>query len=121
YSQVVLDPAAPGPQDYVVFTYDDYQSGQASPPYPEPPNHIVSIREERYKLAKYYDAGDPPLKPVQWEMYDLRTDPLEITNIAYPTYRRTPEQDLEFVRLQNKLAEVERTRLHPRVRPADAS
>lgn len=121
YSQVVLDPAAPGPQDYIVFTYDDYQSGQASPPYPEPPNHIVSIREERYKLAKYYDAGDPPLKPVQWEMYDLRTDPLEITNIAYPTYRRTPEQDLEFVRLQNKLAEVERTRLHPRVRPADAS
>ncbi len=44
------------PQDYIVFTYDDYQSGQKSPPYPKPPNHIVSIRERRWKLAKYYDV-----------------------------------------------------------------
>ena len=43
-------------QDYVVFTYDDYQSGQAHGPYPKPPNHIVSIREGRWKLAKYYDV-----------------------------------------------------------------
>lgn len=119
YSHVVLDPAAPGPQDYIVFTYDDYQSGQAGGPYPEPPNHIVSIREERYKLAKYYDANDPPRRPVQWEMYDLETDPLEATNIAWPTYNRTPEQELEFVRLQKKLAEVERTRLHPLVRTTE--
>lgn len=120
YSHVVLDPTAPGPQDYIVFTYDDYQSGQASGPYPEPPNHIVSIREERYKLAKYYDDNDPPRQPAQWEMYDLKTDPLEVTNIAWPTYSRTPEQELEFVRLQNKLAEVEHTRLHPLVRPTEA-
>ena len=46
----------PPPQDYTVFTYDDFQSGQARGPYPKPPNHIVSIREQRYKLARYYDA-----------------------------------------------------------------
>src|SRR6185503_6647097 len=55
YSDLVLNPGGnQTAQDYVVFTYDDFQSGQASPPYPKPPNHIVSIREERWKLAKYY-------------------------------------------------------------------
>jgi choline-sulfatase len=56
YSRLVLDPTAPPVQDYIVFTYDDYQSGQKRPPYPTPPNHIVSIREERFKLAEYYDV-----------------------------------------------------------------
>ncbi len=32
---------AASPQDYTVFTYDDWQSGQAKGPYPEPPNHVV--------------------------------------------------------------------------------
>ena len=45
-------------QDYVVFTYDDFQSGQSKRPYPKPPNHIVSIREGRWKLAKYYDVNE---------------------------------------------------------------
>ena len=58
------------PQDYTVFTYDDYQSGQANGPYPQPPNHVVSIREQRYKLARYYDANGKV--PAQWEMYDLK-------------------------------------------------
>ena len=41
------------PQDYTVFTYDDCQSGQAAArPIRTAPNHIVSIREQRYKLAK---------------------------------------------------------------------
>ena len=57
YSSLVLHPSAgKSVQDYVVFTYDDFQSGQAHGPYPKPPNHIVSIREGRWKLAKYYDV-----------------------------------------------------------------
>lgn len=32
YADVVLDPNAKGPQDYTVFTYDDYQSGQSARP-----------------------------------------------------------------------------------------
>ncbi|HEY6551307.1 MAG TPA: sulfatase-like hydrolase/transferase, partial [Solirubrobacterales bacterium] len=110
YSKLVLHPSSnKSVQDYVVFTYDDYQSGQASRPYPKPPNHIVSIREGRWKLAKYYDVKGR--KPPQWEMYDLKTDPLEKKNLAYSGHKRTPKQEEEFKRLKLKLARVERTRL----------
>jgi hypothetical protein len=71
----------------------------------------VSIREHRYKIARYYDADCKV--PPQWEMYDLKTDPLERTNLAYKGYRRTAEQEREYKRLRRKLARVERTRLQP--------
>jgi choline-sulfatase len=112
YSRLVADPSASGVQDYVVFTYDDYQAGQASGPYVPEPCHIASLREERWKIALYYDpagAGAP-----EWEMYDLRHDPLERTNLATPGYRRTPQQQREFRRLKARLAVVRRTRLAPR-------
>jgi arylsulfatase A-like enzyme len=112
YSSIVLNPEAQPVQDYIAFTYDDYQSGQASGPYPLPPNHIVSIREERYKLAKYYDEEHPEVAE-QWEMYDLAADPLEVHNIAYPENRRTPEQAAELERLRARLEEVQATRLRP--------
>jgi arylsulfatase A-like enzyme len=112
YSSLILDPKkAKPPQNYTVFTYDDWQSGQANPPYPDPPNHIVSIRERRWKLARYYDVDGNA--PDQWEMYDLKNDPLEKKNLAYEGYKRTPEQERQFKRLQRKLARVERTRLQP--------
>ena len=99
-------------QDYIVFTYDDIQAGQPSGPYVQPPNHITSIRETRYKLAKYYDTDENP-KPDQWEMYDLKHDPLEVRNLAHPDTRRTKKQQQAYDRLQAKLAEVEQTRLQP--------
>lgn len=110
YSAVVLDPEhAAAPQDYVVFTWDDWQAGQPQGPYLPPPNHIVSIREERYKLAQYYDAlGNVPS---QWEMYDLQHDPLERWNIAWHEHPRTDRQEQELLRLKERLAEVQRTRL----------
>ncbi len=112
YSKLVLNPASNrSVQDYVVFTYDDYQSGQKNPPYPKPPNHIVSIREGRWKLARYYDPKGR--RPPQWEMYDLKTDPLEVHNLAHKGHKRTPEQDKELKRLKLKLARVEKTRLRP--------
>jgi choline-sulfatase len=112
YSPLVLHPS-PGKrtQDYIVFTYDDYQSGQAHPPYPKPPNHIVSIREGRWKLAKYHDVEHR--KPPQWEMYDLKQDPLETENLAHPGYERSPAQEAQFQRLKGKLVRVEKTRLRP--------
>jgi choline-sulfatase len=112
YSKLVLHPSSNrSTQDYVVFTYDDFQSGQASGPYPKPPNHIVSIREGRWKLARYYDVEGK--KRPQWEMYDLKTDPLETKNLAFGGHRRTPKQEKEFLRLKRKLARVEKTRLQP--------
>jgi arylsulfatase A-like enzyme len=75
-------------------------------------NHIVSIREERYKLAKYYDANRSG-GPYQWEMYDLETDPLETRNLAYSGHKRTKKQEKEFERLQKELAVVNKKRLQP--------
>ena len=111
YSAQILGRSSKPPQDYTVFTYDDYQSGQAQGPYPKPPNHITSIRERRYKLARYYDVNGNV--PDQWEMYDLRHDPLERVNLAYKGHKRTPAQEREYRRLRAKLARVEKTRLQP--------
>jgi arylsulfatase A-like enzyme len=111
YSERILGRTLKAPQDYTVFTYDDYQSGQPSGPYPQPPQHVVAIREHRYKIARYYDVNGNV--PDQWEMYDTLTDPIERVNIAYPGHKRTPTQEREYARLQAKLAEVEKTRLQP--------
>jgi choline-sulfatase len=123
YSSIVLDPEkGDSTQDYIVFTYDDFQSGQNNPPYPKPPNHIVSIREGRWKLAKYYDTGrranavGKHKKPPQWEMYDLKTDPEEEINLAHKGYERSPAQEKQFQRLKKKLEKVEKARLHPRLK-----
>jgi choline-sulfatase len=94
-----------------VFTYDDYQSGQANGPYPKPPNHIVSLRERRWKLAKYYDVHGRTRE--QWEMYDLKADPLQRVNLAHSGFRRTPAQQAEYERLKRKLGKIEKTRLRP--------
>ena len=111
YSRIVEDPRARRIQDYTVFTYDDYQSGQSNGPYPQPPNHVVGIREQRWKIAKYYDADSN--MPNQWEMYDMRTDPNETTNLAYPGYPLTADQKEQMRRLKRKLARVQRDRLQP--------
>jgi choline-sulfatase len=111
YSDQILSRTPKPSQGYTVFTYDDYQSGQSSGPYPRPPNHVVSIREQRYKLARYYDADGKV--PDQWEMYDLKADPLERTNLAYRHYKRTPDQERQYRRLRRKLRRVEQTRLKP--------
>ena len=112
YSQSVLNPeGARPPQDYIAFTYDDYQSGQKTGPYPRPPNHIVSIREKRWKLARYYDVNG--VEKSVYEMYDLRKDPLETNNIAFDRRRMTPNQRRQFRRLRKKLNRVERNRLQP--------
>lgn len=112
YSGVVLEPAtARPPQPYVLFTWDDWQAGQANPPYLPPPNHIVSIREERWKLAMYYDVSGR--RRAQWEMYDLENDPLERVNLAWRHHQRTPEQEREFRRLKRRLAAARKARLQP--------
>jgi choline-sulfatase len=109
YSDHILGRLAPPPQDYVVFTYDDYQAGQARRPYVKPPQHIVSLRETRWRIAEYYAANDKVQS--QWEMYDLKNDPLERKNLAFKGYKRTPAQEKQYRRLQRKLARVKAERL----------
>jgi choline-sulfatase len=124
YSDIVLNPErGKEPQDYIAFTYDDFQSGQSNGVYPKQPNHVTSIREKRWKLAKYSDiettienekpVETPGKKPPQWEMYDLKTDPYEEINLAFEGYERTPSQEAQFLRLKKKLEKVEKTRLKP--------
>ena len=111
YSDLVLSRLAPPPQDYVVFTYDDWQVGQTTPPYVKPPQHIISVRERRWKIAEYYDVHGKV--PSQWEMYDLKRDPLERDNLAHDGHRRTAAQEREYRRLRRKLARVKAQRLRP--------
>lgn len=111
YSDHLLQRVAPPPQDYVVFTYDDWQVGQTSGPYVKPPQHIVSLRERRWKIAEYYDADGRV--PSQWEMYDLKHDPLERINLGHKGYERTPAQEKQYRRLRRKLARVKAQRLRP--------
>jgi choline-sulfatase len=111
YSRKIIYPRSKPPQDYTVFTYDDWQSGQPHGPYPTPPNHVVSIRERRWKIARYYDTEGKV--PPQWELYDLLHDPLERRNLGNRGVKLTPAQQREFKRLRRKLALVERTRLVP--------
>jgi arylsulfatase A-like enzyme len=111
YSRNVLDPSAATRQSYTVFTFDDWQSGQPTPPYIPPPNHVVSVRETRWKIGRYYDTAGKV--PDQWEFYDLENDPAEATNLAFAGHTRTAEQEREFQRLQGKLAKVQKTRLKP--------
>lgn len=113
YSAQVLGTSSKPVQDYVVFTFDDTQCGQAHGPYVPPPGNIVSIREQRWKIAEYFDPTGK--RPSTWEMYDLQNDPNEEDNLAFSAHRRTPEQEREYVRLRRKLRRVQRTRLQPLV------
>jgi choline-sulfatase len=101
YSRLVLDPSSRPVQSHVVFTFDDWQSGQPKGPYPQPPNHIVSVREQRWKLARYYDPDGR--EPSQWELYDLKADPLERRNLAHPSHDCSPRQERELRRLKRLL------------------
>ncbi len=113
YSSLIANPKAKPVQDYIVFTYDDFQCGQSTRPYTPEPNHMASIRETRWKLARYYDPRGE--KATEWEMYDLHSDPDERDNLTAPSAKRTPQQEREFKRLKAKLATVELKRLAPMV------
>jgi len=111
YSSLVLDPKSKPVQTEIIFTYDDWQAGQPNPPYVPAPQHIVSIRGQRWKLAEYYDVTGEVTS--EFEMYDLLNDPLETINIAHRTYKRTPEQNRQYARMLKKLQVAKSTRLQP--------
>ncbi|NJL56675.1 sulfatase-like hydrolase/transferase [bacterium] len=98
-SPILEDPTSEV-QDYIHFTYeDDVFPVQGA-------NCIRAIVEKDWKYAVYYD----PYKgyPVEYEMYNLKDDPYESTNLAHPRNFR-PEYAEERRRLHNRLIEVMQT------------
>ncbi len=71
------------------------------------------VRTRTHKLICYYNdplgqlGANGPVDPIEWEMFDLVNDPLEINNvIADPTYATIrAELEAELARLQEELGD----------------
>ena len=138
YSSIVLNPAAPPVQDYILFAFDDIYAGSDAANFPTgavpPPNRIRMIRTTEYKYARYFDgSGAVPPAADQQEFYDLRPTgadynstyglPLELNNHSLWAESQgapplTTENDSTLIAarttLMNQLATMESTRLAPR-------
>jgi arylsulfatase A-like enzyme len=95
-SPILADPKA-SVQDVLHFTYED-------DPFPvKGADCIRAIVERDWKYAVYYDPFTGA--PLEYEMYDLRRDPLEMTNLAHAS-NLTPESEVRRARLHTRLTEV---------------
>ena len=93
---VLVDPTT-SVQDVLHFTYED-------DPFPvSGASCIRAIVERDWKYAVYYDPFGG--SPTEYEMYDLKRDPLEMTNLAHGAHN-TPEAELERARLHERLSTV---------------
>jgi choline-sulfatase len=97
-SPILSDPKV-GVQDVMHFTYEDDVFPVKGAGF------IRAIVEEGWKYAVYYDPFDGA--PVEYELYDLRNDPLEVTNLAHAAHS-TPASDAERARLHRRLSDVMR-------------
>ncbi len=98
-SPILADPTREV-QDYIHFTYEDDVFPVRGA------NCIRAIVEKDWKYAVYYD----PYRghPVEYELYDLKDDPFESTNLAHPTNFKAEYAD-QRRRLHNRLIEVMET------------
>jgi hypothetical protein len=108
YSSAVLDPST-SVQDYMVFTVDDFQSGQQNSPTPRRPTAWS---------ASASSAGSSPSTSTCWAESRAcsrctTAPPIPPRSRTSPTrgYSRTREQERQYVRLRRKLAQVKLTRL----------
>jgi arylsulfatase A-like enzyme len=88
-------------QDAVHYTFDDHQAGTATREAPGQPNRIRGIRTADAKYAVYYDPSGRASP--EYELYDLRNDPLEVENLVEP--RTRAPVDKAALGLQQELAE----------------
>ena len=95
-TMVLSDPSA-SVQDVHHFTYEDDVFPVKGA------DCIRAIVEPGWKYAVYYDPFTG--SPTEYEMYDLKHDPLEMTNLAHAAHA-TPESDIERARLHARLIDV---------------
>ncbi len=88
-------------QDYVHFTYDDTYITTPDPA-SMGPAHIRCIVEKDWKYAVYFDPHYG--QKAEYEMYDLKNDPLETRNLAHPEYSAGYEAERQ--RLHERLTRV---------------
>jgi choline-sulfatase len=101
----LLENPAAVAQDAVLFMFDDQNAGSPNPqPVVKQPNHIRAIFDGRWKYARYFDPSGT--QPEQYELYDLQTDPNELTNMAGINTAKRAE-------MASKLAALEADRLAP--------
>jgi choline-sulfatase len=84
-------------QDVLHFTYEDDVFPVSGA------NCIRAITERDWKYAVYYDPFGGA--PIEYEMYDLARDPLELTNLAHAAHS-TPVSEAERARLHERLTAV---------------
>jgi arylsulfatase A-like enzyme len=80
------------------------------------------VRTDRFKLICFYNdpldqpGAHGPAQPVEWELYDLVADPLEITNVIDDPSLAAVAAELraELARLQVELGDTP----HPAAAPA---
>ena len=95
-SPILANPKA-SVQDVLHFTYEDDVFPVTGA------DCIRAIVEPGWKYAVYYDPYTG--SPVEYEMYDLARDPLEMTNLAHAA-NCTPASNLERARLHQRLIDV---------------
>jgi choline-sulfatase len=84
-------------QDVLHFTYEDDVFPVTGA------NCIRAITERDWKYAVYYDPFGGA--PIEYEMYDLARDPLELKNLAHAAHS-TPASEAERARLHERLTNV---------------
>lgn len=103
----VIDDPESYVQDAVLFAYDDI----FFLPKDAPGSHIRALREGHWTYAMYYSEGG---KDIEYEMYNLKTDPGQLHNLLYGDV--TPLHAKEARRLHVKLEEKVR---HANALPKD--
>ena len=93
---ILEDPQA-SVQDLLHFTYEDDVFPVKGA------DCIRAITERDWKYAVYYDPFTD--SPIEYEMYDLARDPLEMKNLTHET-QRTEASDAERRRLHQRLTDV---------------
>jgi arylsulfatase A-like enzyme len=77
---LLADPAG-SVQDAILFTFDDEKAGaQNGQNLVTQPNHIRCMFDGRWKYARYFDPSGA--EPEQYELYDLQSDPHELSNLS---------------------------------------